>query len=247
MNPSDFAATIATQWHEVYGTNRLEVPMSVLATLTLRQHLRITAEESSEPHGFLAGQQRVWENAAQQWPYLYHRWECLIDWPTWPDHHRTTHAATVFALRLRTLGVPEHLPTLAQGHDFLGGVLHRLRGPMMTGSVDPLSTGEAVRLHQDMPVQTLTLDHAGTGHRVLGVLSALDSHGVDPKTVTWRLREIDELSAATMCVNLAAWHVADPERANLLVAVSEDDDWIQDEQEARAETLRTLFPSLFDL
>ncbi|GAA1120267.1 hypothetical protein [Nocardiopsis metallicus] len=245
MNASDFADAIADQWHDLYGPSRLEVPMSVLATAILRQHLVISDEETSEPHDFLVGQQRVWEAATQRWPYLHHRWECFTHWPTWPDHHRITHAATVFALRLRTMGVIEHLTTLTHGRDFLGGVLYRLREPMVISSVDPLGATRTAPLRQDMPVQTLTLDPVGTGHRVLGVLTALGALGINPATVTWRLREIDELSAATACVNLASWQVADPNRANVLVSTSEDDDWIQAEQEARAEALRALLPPAF--
>ncbi|WP_159945310.1 MULTISPECIES: hypothetical protein [unclassified Nocardiopsis] len=245
MNPSDFADAIAAQWHELYGPSRLEVPMSVLATAVLRQRLVIPAEEHTAAEGFLSGQRRVWEVATHGWPYLYHRWECFTDWPSWPDHHRTAQAATVFALRLRTLGVVEHLSSLTHGQDFLGAVLHRLRAPAMTGSVDPLSARRGVRLQSEMPVQTITLDQTGSGHQVLGVLTALSALGVDPKRVTWRLREIDELTAATLCVNLVVWQVADPERANVLVAISEDEDWIQAEQEARAEALQALYPPPF--
>lgn len=245
MSPTDFADAIADQWHEIFGPSRLEVPMSVLATAVLRQHLVIPAEETSEPRGFLSGQHRVWEAATQRWPYLYHRWECFTDWHNWPDQHRTLQAATVYALRLRTLGVIEHLRALTHGRDFLGGVLHRLRAPLMAGSVDPLGPERAVRLQPDMPVQTLTLDRIGTGQQILGVVAALNAAGVDPQAVTWRLREIDELAAATACVNLAVWRVADPERANVLVAIRETDNWIQAELEERAEALRALLDPPF--
>ncbi|MEU0489928.1 hypothetical protein ABZ249_11925 [Nocardiopsis sp. NPDC006139] len=245
MNPSDFADAVAAQWHELYGPSRLEVPMSVLATTVLRQRLVISAQEHTTAEGLLSGQQRVWEAAAQSWPYLHHRWECFTDWPTWPDHHRLLQAATVFALRLHTLGVVEHLRVLTHGQDFLGAVLRRLHTPAMTGSVNPRCEGRAVRLHPEMPVQTITLDPAGSGQQVLDVLSALNAQGIDPQRVTWRLREVEELTAAVLCVNLVAWQVADPERANVLVAISEDDDWIQAEQEARAEALRALYPPPF--
>ncbi|GAA1439438.1 hypothetical protein [Nocardiopsis tropica] len=249
MNPSDFADAVADQWHELYGTSRLEVPMSVLATLVLRQHLVIPAEENTDTAGFMSGQQRTWEAAAQWWPYLHHRWECFTDWPTWPDHHRTTQAATVFALRLRTLGVIDHLRTLTHGQDFLGAVLHRLNAPVANTAPNPMRAGALcpAYLQQDMPVQTITLDQVGTGHRILGVVTMLRTRGIDPARVTWHLREIGELAAAVLCVNLATWRVADPGRANVLVSTSEDDDWIQAERELRAETLRALLDPPFGL
>ena len=151
MNASDFADAIADQWHDLYGPSRLEVPMSVLATAILRQHLVIPDEKTNEPHNFLAGQQRVWEAAMQRWPYLHHRWECFTDWPNWPDHHRATQAAAVFALRLRTMGVIEHLATLTHSRDFLGGVLYRLREPMVISSADPLSATRAAQIREGKP------------------------------------------------------------------------------------------------
>jgi hypothetical protein len=247
LNPSDFADAVAAQWRELYGPSRLEVPMSVLATAVLRQHLVIPAGENTDVQGFLSGQQRTWEAATRWWPYLHHRWECFTDWPTWPDQHSTTQAAAVFALRLRTLGVVEHLRTLTHGQDFLGAVLHRLRTPMAHTASGPLSPGEPrpAHLRQDMPVQTITLDQVGTGHRILGVVSTLRARGIDPARVTWHLREIDELAAAVLCANLAAWRVADPDRANVLISISEDDDWIQAERELRTEALRALLDPPF--
>ncbi|WP_049573877.1 hypothetical protein [Nocardiopsis sp. SBT366] len=247
MNTSGFADAVAVQWHELYGPSRLEVPMSVLATAVLRQHLHIPAQDHTAAEGLLSGQHRVWEAVTQNWPYLHHRWDCFTDWPNWPDHHRLIQAATVFALRLRTLGVIEHLRSLIHGQDFLGAVLHRLRTPAVTGSVPLPGAGSQTPLQPERPVQTITLDQGGSGHQVLGVLNALNAQQTDPKHVTWRLREIDELTAATLCVNLVAWGVATTERANVLVSISQDEDWILDEQEARAEALRALGPFQFGL
>ncbi|MFV2198207.1 hypothetical protein [Nocardiopsis sp. LOL_012] len=245
VNPTAFADAVANQWHDLYGPSRAEVPMSVLTAAALRSRLDpSTPQHAPDSVGaFLSSQQRVWERAAQRWPHLYHRWDQYTDWPAWPDRERTTGAALELARRLTATGVIEYLDDLTHRRDFLGGVLYRLRAPLGGAHSDPLEAAamRPVHLDRERPVQSITLERAGTGHRLLPLLAALHERRVAPRDLSWQLREIDEFQAAVLCTNLACWDVAAPRRANVLVSTGQDDDWIRAEQEERAESLRALF------
>ncbi|MCK9874116.1 hypothetical protein MRI28_31610 [Nocardiopsis dassonvillei] len=248
MNRREYADAIAARWYDLFGPSRAEVPMGVLATAAMRQHLHLapwSPGRDTTTDLFVVEHKRVWMRADEMWPYLSHRWGQYTECFQWPNAEQVTSAARTFAADLTAMGVLEHFTALTHGCDFLGAVLHRLLHPFGGAPpADPLrglviSPSELDRVNR---TAVFRVDGAGTGaDQVLPLAVALRGQGEQVSGRQWHLRETHEFRAAVLAVNAACWGLADPRRPNVLVAVSEDPDWVEAEREEQAEAIARIY------
>ncbi|GAA3762396.1 hypothetical protein HDA32_005821 [Spinactinospora alkalitolerans] len=242
------AAAVTDRWVHCYGPSRLEVPMSVVASISLLHAEQPTAYAAppllyllSEvgPGDFRRERWTQWNRATTIWPTLHHHWVPFFEWMEPGSDRNLLTGAQAVAAGCIDAGLSGFLgdPFRRRNVDLLGVVLHRLRREMFTGMPDPIRAG----LHRDdehnvariQPGCTLTIQGAGTGTRLMHIAARLRRRDIDPAGIRWQAREIDDLAAACLAVNAVLWGLG----RDVLIGTAEEPDWLEAAREERAAAL----------
>lgn len=243
------ATAVTEQWMLAHGPSRLEVPVSVVASMALFASPQPAEDGARDPlylladlplSGFKDEQALLWQHTALFWPGLHQRWECFAQWLN-PHEGPLLGAAQSVAIRCLEAGLLDLVgdPARRRSVDLLGVVLHRLKSPMFTAVPDPLAptgTGDEQHAAAIQPGSSVTLRRVWTGARLLPVLAQLRRRGLDPANVVWQLHESDELAAACLAVNTVLWGLG----PHTVIGTGEEADWLRAAHQERAAALRRL-------
>ncbi|GLZ37865.1 N-6 DNA methylase [Actinokineospora sp. NBRC 105648] len=233
------AEAVAEAWHRAYGSERIEIAVSVLAILALIAPDGDEALAFAEAHLLKGDAQKFVEFARLQWaifvrarPDLAPRaWPLIepwhgkdpIDGPVLEAAKQVSDAA-VRSGQLHLTGNRRRRET-----DLFGVVLTTLRSGRATAARGQYYTPRSVT---DLMVQLLGPPQegesvleptAGTGGFLRSTAEAMRAAGRDPATVSWWAVDIDDLAIACLAVNAVLWELGP--KVILGVADSLIDDW----------------------
>lgn len=222
-------SALATSWQEAYGPSLIEVPMSIVASLALFD--TPTPEHAPQPmaevveledDAFLRELYTRWNLGAYTWPRLHHLWLPWFEWVgnllVFPDRKESDQHIIAAARHIGALATREGLADLITNvHtsaqcDLLGHLLNALHTQSQAESSRPKPTPRLVpadndaalaqQLHPGVVVEDPT---AWSGTRIMHLVRKLRQRGIDPRTITWRLRATNPVAAATLATSCALW------------------------------------------
>lgn len=220
-NPESHARKIAevaeTAWHRTYGTGRLDIPVSIVATLAAAPQQDAhgnditTAMITWNAEDFMIYARRVWTSVIQARPETTHLLHPIIAW-LYDDvdaelqHH--AHAVAQAALRAGQLdltGTDRRFDT-----DLLGTMLTILRPKTALQArgqfYTPASITKLIARMNDVEEHHVVEDPMmGTGGMFRAVAEVMREQGRDPRTIRWIGCDIDELAVACATVNSMIW------------------------------------------
>lgn len=220
---------VVAAWHGAHGGSRVEIPISVVAALSLlpERHpggvdlapllLRLT------PDRFIELLHRIQLEFGVLRPDLRPRTKPLWDWLNdEPDEHlvRAVHATGCAALRNGQLALTgdEHR---SMDSDLLGAVLQTIRsrkdlearGQFLTplAVTDMIGEINAANVMGELGAKDGSISImdpcVGTGAMLLGAANALRRQGRDPAAMEWWANDIDWVAAACCAVNVHRWEL----------------------------------------
>lgn len=214
------ADAVGTAWHRAHGTGRLDVPVSVVATLAAaaqydsegNDNTTVIIEWSCD--AFLAYARRVWRSAIRHRPDTTHLLYPIIRW-LFDDVETScmlTHAHTVAQTALRAgqldlTGTDRRFAT-----DLLGSVLTVLRpqGDLQARGQYYTPKGVAGLLASLSDIDeygSIEDPMMGTGGLFRAVAETMRHQHRDPHTMTWVGCDQDELAVACATVNSMIWNL----------------------------------------
>lgn len=223
-DPREHARAIAEAvdlaWHSRYGGSRIEVPISVVAALTLvareapdGDQLAALGEtvQRLDHEGFGSLMQRLWCEFAVLRPDLLPRTKHLWSWVDEDSDEtvlRAVHAVGQSALRKGLLA--RFGPDGWGETDLLGMLLQQMKSRGARNGIGQFLTPESVtmllgRMLAPEPAARILEPCAGTGTMLLGAAQAMREAGHDPTSCEWWANDIDPLAAALCAVNLHLW------------------------------------------
>ncbi|MGC7093973.1 N-6 DNA methylase [Amycolatopsis lurida] len=211
------AEAVETAWHHTYGSGRLDVPISVIATLAaLPQHdshgrdFADTAREWNTEE-FVGYARHTWRSVIRARPettqLLYPMIAWLID-DIDTTVHPHAHAVAQAALRA---GQPDLTGTDRRfDTDLLGNVLTTLRPKSALQArgqfYTPADVAKLLACMTDVDGRSTVLEPMmGTGGMLRATAEVMREQGRDPRTVRWVGCDIDELAVACATVNSIIW------------------------------------------
>jgi hypothetical protein len=222
-DPKQHARTIAEAvdqaWHGQFGGSRIEIPISVVAALSLVAPADPTGPDPAtlalrlDRHGFAALLQHLWCQLAVLRPDLLPRTKPLWEWLDADDLDdqllRAVHATGQAALRHGQLDLTG-VRWRRHDVDLLGMVLQTIRSRSAIKGRGQYLTPESVtqligHMLRPKPGERILEPCAGTGTMLLGAAHAMREAGDDPTTCEWWANDIDWLAAACCAVNLHCW------------------------------------------
>lgn len=224
--------SVIRAWHTSFGGSRVEVPISVVAALSLLPETHVTGLALPDvltkiDRGlFVDLLRRVVLEFSVLRPDLRPRTMPLWSWlDDDPDEHlqRAAHTTGVAAVRAGLLDLTGH-PDRRVACDVLGSVLQAIRSKpqldrlgqfltplpvtQLTGNIVAAELGvDAVtssRPEGQEPLRVLD-PCVGTGAMLLGAAQAFRARGMDPTRIEWWANDIDWLAAACTAVNVHLW------------------------------------------
>jgi len=247
------AETVATAWNRSNGSGRRDVPLSVVAALSLLGQRdpdgpypagQIRAQSPQEFVQLLRDLYTVLVNKRVDLIHvIYPLMAWLFDEPG-AELQRAAHDTACAALRAGQLGVTGTRRRYSV--DLLGMVLSLLKSANATSANAQISTpgpltvalGEVLLSGTSSSGEHTTVSDpaVGTGGMFRGAAEAMRRRGADPTTVTWLGADIDELAIAACAINSVVWGLGP--RVVLCVAnVLTEPDWAARAQAQRAEVL----------
>lgn len=255
------ATLITTAWQESYGHALIEVPMSMVASVALfdthaTSHTPRPMAEVVElhDHAFLQELYARWNLSAHTWPRLHHLWLPWFGWTgkqlMFPNEQADQRIITA-ARHIGALAVREELADLiAEVHtsarcDVLSHILHPLHAQLQKHRPAPEPTPRLVPPGTDSswsdqlhPGAVIEDPAAWSGTRIMHLVRDLYRRGIDPRTLTWRLRTTNPVAAATLATSCALWGLSE---ASLIGTSAKETTWVHTaEKEVRAALLRRL-------
>jgi hypothetical protein len=217
MHARKIADSAEAAWHGSYGTGRLDVPVSVIATLA--------ALPSRDSHGndvaisalewnvddFMVFARRTWSAVIRSRPEITHLVYPIISW-IFDDTETTVyphaHAVAQAALRARQ---PDLTGTDRRFDiDLLGGALTLLRAKSALQArgqfYTPTSVAAMLARMSDVEEHRVVADPTlGTGGLFRAVAEVMREQGRDPGTVRWVGCDVDPIAVACATVNSMIW------------------------------------------
>lgn len=243
------ADAVAHAWHSHYGTDRLAVPMSVVAALALiSEPCHDTVRDGlleSDRSVFAATVRDVWHGFMRVRPDLINRvWPLIEPWEPGAgaalDDGAVDAARQVAGAAMKAGQSILIRPELYHDVDLFGPVLTRLRPrAALTARGQFYTPSEVCGLIAGMTIDALgdaICDAAcGTGGMFRSAAAALRADGQDPATKAWVGCDLDELAVACCAVNAVLWGLG----TNVLLGVGDalTDDWLHRARAERAETV----------
>ena len=255
---------VVNAWHSNYGGSRVDIPISVVAALSLLPERHPGGPELAplllrlDGDGFIALLRRLELEFGIMRPDLRPRtkplWSWLEDDALDPQLVRAVHATGRAALAKGQLALTG-VAWRANECDLLGTVLQAIRSrkdreargqfltPLpVTELIGMISLAElAADRPNDEPLRVLD-PCVGTGAMLLGAANALREHGHDPAAVEWWANDIDWVAAACCAVNMHLWDLG----LRVVIGCGDGlfDTWMHDaltERQAAIDELNTLW------
>ncbi|MGI5526884.1 N-6 DNA methylase [Streptomyces syringium] len=226
---------VAAVWHKQHGGTSIEVPIGIVAALTL---IRIKDPEGPSLIGQILGQtdaeliemyQQIWAGHWKQRPGLIERARILHEWLNDGPHekHRLdlTRAVTRTALQAGILDLTGHEdPFFRSAADVLSPTMTALRslgaqqglGEYHTPPAVADCMGEAMVAEISVAVQADSYaklrpgEHVhdpacGSGGMLRAAVQAVRERGIEPSSLRWSGVDIDPIAAACTAVNFIVW------------------------------------------
>lgn len=217
IHARQIAEAVETAWHRSFGSGRLDVPLSVVATLACVPARTSAGEDTTEvitrwdETTLMTFTRQVWTDVIRIRPELTHLLYPMIAWIFEDDAGALSphvHAVASAALRTGQLdltGSERRLDT-----DLLGTALALFRpksalqdrGQFYTPAdiADLMARMTGVDAYSSVTDPTM-----GTGGMFRAAAKALRASGRDPATVEWIGCDIDEIAVACATVNSMSW------------------------------------------
>lgn len=217
IHARQIAEAVETAWHRSFGSGRLDVPLSVVATLACVPARTSAGEDTTEvitrwdETTLMTFTRQVWTDVIRIRPELTHLLYPMIAWIFEDDAGALSphvHAIASAALRTGQLdltGSERRLDT-----DLLGTALALFRpksalqdrGQFYTPAdiADLMARMTGVDAYSSVTDPTM-----GTGGMFRAAAKALRASGRDPATVEWIGGDIDEIAVACATVNSMSW------------------------------------------
>jgi N-6 DNA Methylase len=217
------ADAVAQAWHTAYASDRPDIPLSVVAALTLRtpgdraDQVRVASLLTDADDGGLLGFLRAtWQLYAHHRPDLIRRVMPLAEpWFTDPrpggDLLRAVRRIVRAALGA---GLFELLTVARHDVDVFGPLLAVLRTRTARAAAGqfytPPDVGALLAQLNGVPTEPGEMVYepaVGTGGLFLSAAHAVRERGGDPATVCWIGEDSDELALAACAVNVIVWQL----------------------------------------
>jgi hypothetical protein len=217
MHARKLAEAVESAWHGAYSSGRLDVPLSVIATLAALPQkdshghdvvdtvIEWTADE------FIDYARHTWRSITRARPETIHLLYPLIAWifdDTETNVHPHAHAVAQAALRA---GQPDLTGTDRRfDTDLLGNVLMVLRPKSALQARGQFYTPADI---SKLVAQMVGVDGfgdvlepmMGTGGMLRAAAEVMREQGRDPRSVRWVGCDIDEIAVACSTVNSMIW------------------------------------------
>ncbi len=228
----EVAERVDEKWHSWHGHGDLEVPVSVVAVLSLINPrlkdrdkvalnlIRLSPEEFSDTVRLL------WRRFVLARPDLVNRaWPLIEPWlgqqEMTPETTRDAHAVAVEALRCDLFALTDDPKWEV---DLLGTVLtsvrtmsaQQARGQYYT---PPDVTDVMARMALDVPTPGSSINDpaCGTGGMFRAAAAWMIGAGIDPGTVRWEGNDVDHVAVACCAINAVLWGLG----TNVLLGVGD--------------------------
>ena len=211
------AETVQVTWHRAYGSERVEVPISVIATvaaLPQKDSCGNNAADSMgtwDADGFLQYARHTWSSVIKQRPDTTHLLWPVIAW-IFDDGETSVrpHAHAVAQAALRA-GQTDLTGTDRRfGTDLLGNALTMLRPKSALQArgqfYTPADVAGVLARMTGVEEHGRVIDPVmGTGGMFRAAAESMRADGRDPRTMTWIGCDIDEIAVACATVNSMIW------------------------------------------
>ena len=244
------ADTVDEAWHRVHGTGDIEVPVSVVAALSLLAPPDGERDRVASLFLELNVDEFTWLMRTQWTVFVDARPDLVVPVSplisVWHGDHRidanTALAAkevadaAIGAGQLHLTGTDRRTDT-----DLFGALLSTLRSRTDRNVrglfYTPADVSDVLAGMLDVPQagQTVHEPAAGTGGMLRAVAKAMRQHGHDPATIGWVAVDTDPLAIACLAINTVLWGLGP--RVLLGVGDSLSDEWITRAAAQRRETI----------
>ncbi|WP_367139287.1 N-6 DNA methylase [Saccharothrix sp. HUAS TT1] len=231
---------VVETWFGHHGGNNLEIPMSVVAVMSLlsppheerQAAIDETAGMSPEAFGGVMGV--LWQRFVRARPDLVNPvWPFVRIWVGSSDSYRMSDQALAAAKAVGDTLLRHDLFSLADNRydvDLLGQVLTELRPKSSLQARGQFYTPPDVcQLMAAMTVlgegESVSDPALGSGGMFRGAAQAMREQGLDPTTVTWIGNDIDDLAIAAAAVNAVLWNLGPNVVLGVANALTEPD-WV---------------------
>ncbi|MFE3182717.1 N-6 DNA methylase [Streptomyces violascens] len=230
----EIGEAVAERWHNRHGGTAIEVPVGVVAALTLIREkdpngpdlkAQILAQDGPQ---MIAMLREIWSTHWMHRPDLIDRARILHEWLNDDvDEYRmhAVRAITETALKRGLFDLTAHEdPFLRSATDALSPVMTSLRShgarqglgeyhtpPPISDSIAEATVGElAAELHSENLERLAAGQHihdpaAGSGGMLRSAAQLLRRKGMDPADFEWSMVDIDPIAAACAAVNSLIW------------------------------------------
>ncbi|WP_291408843.1 N-6 DNA methylase [Actinophytocola sp.] len=217
MHARKIAESAEAAWHGAYGTGRLDLPVSIIATLAALPRNDSQGNDVTDSMiecdtaDFMAFARHTWTSVIRSRPEITHLVYPIISWifdGTEASVYQHAHAVAQAALRA---GQPDLTGTDRRfDTDLLGNVLTILRPKSALQArgqfYTPASIAELLARMSDVEEHRIVEDPMmGTGGMFRAVAEVMREQGRDPRTVRWVGCDIDPIAVACAAVNSMIW------------------------------------------
>jgi N-6 DNA methylase len=221
LHAQRIAESVEKAWHRSYGSGRLDVPLSVVATLAAAPQQDSAGNDSAEvmtrwtADDFLTSARKTWTTVIQVRPEITPQLYPLVAWifedPS-TELRTQAHATAQAALRAGQVdltGTDRRFQV-----DLLGTVLTVLRSTSALKARGQFYTPAdvaALVAHMSIVEENCCVEDPmmGTGGMFRAVAAAMRTEGRDPRTIQWLGCDIDEIAVACATVNSMIWGLGD--------------------------------------
>lgn len=217
MRARKIAEVVQATWHRAYGSERVDVPISVIATVAALPQTdssgQVVADSMGDwdADGFLQYARHTWSSVIKQRPGTTHLLWPVIAW-IFDDAESNVvpHAHALAQAALRAGQTDLTGTDLRFGTDLLGIVLTMLRPKSALQARGQFYTpadvaGLMARMSSVEEHRTVIDPVMGTGGMFRAAAESMRAEGGDPRTVTWAGCDIDEIAVACATINSMIW------------------------------------------
>lgn len=225
------AERVDEKWHAWHGHGDLEVPVSVVAALSMvdppvHERNAVAGELIGlTPEAFADTVRRLWRRFMQSRPDLVNRaWPLIEPWlgerEMTPETARDAHAVAIEVLRTDLFALTDETRWEV---DLLGTVLTLVRTKSALQSRGQYYTPPEVTtlmarlLAPPSPGESVNDPACGSGGMFRAAAQAMRGAGHDPATASWEGNDLDHLAVACCAINAVLWELG----TNVLLGVGD--------------------------
>ncbi|WP_216215719.1 N-6 DNA methylase [Amycolatopsis aidingensis] len=217
MHARKIAESAIVAWHGTYGSGRIDVPISAIATLAALPEKDSRGDDVADTAStwtaaeFIAYARHTWRSVIRARPETTHLLHPMTSWifdDTQTTMHPHAHLVVQAALRAQQpslTGTDRRFDT-----DLLGNVLTRLRPKSALQArgqfYTPADISKLIAHMSNVDEHSRVIEPMmGTGGMLRAAAEVMREHGRDPRIVQWVGGDIDEIAVACATVNSMIW------------------------------------------